>query len=67
MSDFQIRCDPVQEAEVRQWAAQGEPEDRVQGELQVRGAGEVTRQPGRHHAAAGGGVLEVSRSLGDNK
>ena len=33
---------PVQEAEVRVWAAQGQPEDRVQGELQVRGAGEVT-------------------------
>ena len=31
----------------------GEPEDSVQGELQVRGAGEVSGQPGGHHAAAG--------------
>ena len=38
---------------------QGEPEDRVSRELQVRGPGEVPRQPGRHHAAARGGVLEV--------
>ena len=35
--------------------------DRLQGELQVRGAGEVCG-PARHiHAAAGRGVLEVSR------
>ena len=40
----------------------GEPEDRVQGELQVRGAGEVPCQPGRHHAAARRGVLEVTNN-----
>ena len=41
----------------------GEPEDSVQGELQVRGAGEVSGQPGGHHAAAGWGILEVIGNL----
>ena len=41
----------------------GEPEDRVQGELQVRGAGEVASQPGGHHAAAGRGILEVTFNI----
>ena len=41
----------------------GEPEDRVQGELQVRGAGEVASQPGGHHAAAGRGILEVNSTI----
>ena len=31
----------------------------MQGELQVRGAGEVPCQPGGHHAATCRGVLEV--------
>ena len=34
----------------------------MQGELQVRGAGEVASEPGGHHAAASRGVLEVSLS-----
>ena len=38
---FQIRGHPLQEAEVRERPAQGEPEDCLQGELQVRGPGEV--------------------------
>ena len=63
LSDFQIRCDPVQEAEVREWPTQGEPEDCLQGELQVRGPGEVPGKPGRHHAATSGGVLEVGSTI----
>ena len=35
ISCVQVRCYPVQEAEVRVWAAQGQPEDHLQGELQV--------------------------------
>ena len=53
----------VQEAEVRVWPAQSQPQDCLQGELQVRGPGEVSSQPGSHHAAAGRGVLEVTRIL----
>ena len=41
----------------------GEPEDRVQGELQVRGAGEVASEPGGHHAAASRGILEVNSTI----
>ena len=36
------------------------PQDCLQRELQVRGPGEVSSQPGSHHAAAGRGVLEVT-------
>ena len=50
----------VQEAEVRVRPAQSQPQDCLQGELQVRGPGEVSSQPGSHHAAAGRGVLEVT-------
>ena len=43
LSFSQVRHTAVQEAEVRLWSAQGEPEDHLQGELQVRGPGEVPR------------------------
>ena len=57
---LQIRRHPFQETEICQRAAQGQPEDCLQGELQVRGAGEVSSKPGGHHAAAGRRILEVT-------
>ena len=41
------------------FSSAGEFENSLQGELQVRGAGEVPCQPGGHHAATCRGVLEV--------
>ena len=60
MSSVQVCGHLVQEAEVRVWPAQSQPQDCLQRELQVRGPGEVSSQPGSHHAAAGRGVLEVT-------
>ena len=54
---------PVQKAEVRVWPAQSQPQDCLQGKLQISGPGKVPSQPGRHHAAAGRGVLEVTQIL----
>ena len=48
---LQIRGYPLQETEVCLRAAQGQPQDRLQGELQVRGPGEVPRQSGGDNAA----------------
>lgn len=57
-SQFQVRRDPVQEAAVRLGDPPDEHEDRVQGQLQVRGArAAVGRQRRAGRQAAGGGVL----------
>lgn len=60
MSPVKVCGHPVQKAEVRVWPAQSQPEDCLQGKLQVSGPREVSSKPGRHHAAAGRGVLEVT-------
>lgn len=63
MSPVKVCGHPVQKAEVRVWPAQSQPEDCLQGKLQVSGPREVSSKPGRHHAAAGRGVLEVTHTF----
>ena len=39
---LQVRHAPVQEAEICLWTAQGQPQDHLQGKLQIWSAGEVS-------------------------
>jgi hypothetical protein len=59
---FQVRGHSVQEAALRFRPAPPQHQDRLQGQLQVRGAGEGGHQR-RQHTAAGGGILEDRQVL----
>ena len=59
---FQVRGHPLQEAALRLLAAPPQHQDRVQGQLQVRGPGAGRHQPGQPHPA-GRGVREDRQVL----
>ena len=63
---LQVRGHIVQEAALRVGPAQGQPQDHLQGELQVWGPAEVPGKPGGYGSAVGRGVLEVGWLESDN-